>query len=356
MTVRVASTTDTEAQVKELAQTENADPPQSEFAPASEAAPDNATDDATVVEDTVVSSAEPEEEGETEVEAAPEPVSAAGVPRKKRRRGRSYKDRASQLAREKADETERANQLSAELEQLKKDLPAPTAAAVPVPVPEDPVGEEGESAQDATSASASEPAPSDDAKSAKPNQEDFDTYDEYQEAMVRWNVKEEVSQSLKKREAKQRERIARDQAQHDQKKVVDEHKARIDVFKKAHADFDAVIDKGKNLPLTRPMQDAVVNSESGPALMYHLCQHPEECDRIAAMHPMMAVKEMGKLEARIEAASTGPASSADSLTQAPRPIKPVGGGATASTMPLDQMSYRDYKRIRDKEEAAERGG
>lgn len=355
MTVRVASTTDTEAQVKELAQTENADPPQSEFAPASEAVPDNATDDATVAEDTVVSSAEPDEEGDAEVEASDESPPAISS-RRKRRRGRSYKDRASQLAREKADETERANKLSEELERLKKDLPAPTAAAVPVPVPEDPVGEEGASAQDATSESASGPAPSGDAKSAKPNQEDFDTYDEYQEAMVNWRVEEKVSQSLEKREAEQRERIARDQAQHDQKKVVDEHVARIDVFKKAHADFDAVIDKGKNLPLTRPMQDAVVNSDSGPALMYHLCQHPEECDRIAAMPPMMAVKEMGKLEARIEAASTGPASSADSLTQAPRPIKPVGGGATASTMPLDQMSYRDYKRIRDKEEATERGG
>ena len=354
MTVRVASTTDTEAQVKELAQTENADPPQSEFVSASKAAPDNATDDATVAEDTVVSSAEPSEEGDAEVEASDESPPAISS-RRKRRRGRSYKDRASQLAREKADETERANQLSAELEQLKKDFP-PVAAAVPVPVPGDAPADEDASPQDEVAASASEPPPIDDAKSAKPNQEDFDTYDEYQEAMVKWNVKQEVSQSLKKREAEQRERIARDQAQHDQKKVVDEHVARIDAFRQAHADFDAVIDKGKNLPLTRPMQDAVVNSESGPALMYHLCQHPEECDRIAAMHPMMAVKEMGKLEARIEAASTGPASSADSLTQAPRPIKPVGGGATASTMPLDQMSYRDYKRIRDKEEAAERGG
>ena len=344
MTVTVASTTDTEAQVKELTETANSDPPQSEFALTPEAAPD----DATVVEDTVVSSAEPEEEGDAEVEASDESPPAISS-RRKRRRGRSYKDRASQLAREKADLAKEVERLTQQ--QLKKDFP-PVAAAVPVPVPGDAPADEDASPQDEVAATASEPTSSGGAKSAKPIQEDFDTYDEYQEAMVDWRVTER----LEKREAEQRERIARDQAQHDQKKVVDEHVARIDVFKKAHADFDAVIDKGKNLPLTRPMQDAVVNSDSGPALMYHLCQHPEECDLIAAMPPMMAVKEMGKLEAQIEAAPTGPVSSADSLTQAPRPIKPVGGGATASTMPLDQMSYRDYKRIRDKEEAAERGG
>ena len=112
--------------------------------------------------------------------------------------------------------------------------------------------------------------------------------------------------------------------------------------------FDAVIEQGKDLPMTAPMQDSVMNSDMGPAVMYHLCRFPEECDRIAALPPMVAIREMGKLEARIEAAQTGPVSSAASVTQAPRPIKPVGGGATASTVPLDQMDYQSYRHARMK--------
>ena len=81
--------------------------------------------------------------------------------------------------------------------------------------------------------------------------------------------------------------------------------------------------------------------------MYHLSQNPEECDRIAGLNPMMAIKEMGKLEARLEDASTGPSSSGFSVTKAPRPIKPVGGGATASTARLDDLPYQEYKRQRE---------
>ena len=97
------------------------------------------------------------------------------------------------------------------------------------------------------------------------------------------------------------------------------------------------------------MQDTVLHSEHGPALMYHLCQNPEECDRIAQMHPLAAIKEMGRLEMQLEVAThPGPTHVAEPVTKAPRPIKPVGGGATASTVPLDQMSYQDFKRAREK--------
>ena len=233
--------------------------------------------------------------------------------KKRRRRGRSYKDRASQLAREKASEKGRADALQAELSAIK-------AASALVAPPTPPV------------------------KPEPPSQDDFETYEEYQEALVDWKV----TLRLTERDVVERERIERNSTVRAREKVVAAHEARIDTFRSGHADFDAVIAQGKDLPMTQPMQDSVLNSDMGPEVMYHLCRFPEECDRIAALSPMVAIREMGKLEARIEAAGTGPASSSTPLTNAPRPIKPVGGGATASTVPLDQMDYQSFRRARER--------
>ena len=99
------------------------------------------------------------------------------------------------------------------------------------------------------------------------------------------------------------------------------------------------------------MQDTVLSSESGPALMYHLCKNPETCDRIASLPPLVAIKELGRLEAQLEVASSGPTQAARTVTKAPKPIKPVGGSAIASsTVPMDQMNYQDYRRVRNKQE------
>jgi hypothetical protein len=354
MTVRVASTSDTEAEVQEAtkftseaAPSEETSPvAEEEIAPASLVAEAQDTEETEELEETAESAAGTDSEEEPAppiVMATSEEVSKEEAPlkRKRRRRGRSYKDRASQLAREKAAATLRANTLEMELEKLRTQVTAPPILPAPVETPVAAPPAEETPPVEATAASTD----------GKPVQEQFETYDAFQEAMVDWKV----NQRLEKHETQQRDRIERDRVQRAQEESVAAHTARIDTFRAAHTDFDAVIEKGKNLPLTRPMQDAVMNSESGPALMYHLCQNPEECDRIAGLHPMMAIKEMGRLEAHVEAADTGPASSAELVTKAPRPIKPVGGGATASTVPRDQLPYREYKRLRDKEEAADRG-
>ena len=350
MTVTISSTTDTEAEVKEASI--EANPDEAKTAPGeseSTAAPApvesqaefqlEAEEDAPVAVASDSTDAEPElaveEEGPTEPDVTAradedEEEAATDTPKRKRRRqrrGRSYKERASQLAREKSIEKSRADALEARLASINQ-----------APPPATPAPGVQESEQKASPGAEATPAEDD-----RPQQDKFETYDEYQEALVDWKV----SQRLTAHEAVERDRIAREETQRAQESLVAAHTARIDTFRSEHDDFDAVVERGKDLPMTRPMQDAVLNSEEGPAVMYHLCQNPEECDRIAGLHPMLAIKEMGKLEARLEAARTGPASSAEPLTRAPRPIKPVGGGHTASTVPMDKLPYQDFKRARE---------
>jgi hypothetical protein len=361
MSVTISSTTDTPEEVQDAIAQANEEPSSlvvesaaPETAPAektaelaetepieasSESEPLEAAGEVATEDDEVVEAAEESEE--EQVAAPAEANEAEKAPKKKRgrRRGRSYKDRASQLAREKGVATARADALSQELEDLRRSM---QAREVPPPQPVAPQAQERdqEVSQEASPETSSEASPE-----GKPKEDDFETYAAFQESLVQWTV----NQRLEASEAEQRERIARDQAHRAQQELVAAHHARIDGFREEHPDFDAIVNAGKDLPLTRPMQDAVLNSGAGPALMYYLCQNPEECDQLAQMHPMAAINEMGKLEARLETAqSTGPVSTTKPLTRAPRPIKPVGGGVTMSSVPLDQMDYQDFKRAREK--------
>jgi hypothetical protein len=345
MTVTIASTTDTEAQVADLNTAANAETPASTPAdgasPASEtagASGDEVTADAASVAD--VESESEGDEGDVEASAETETddaeVTDESPKRKRRRRGRSYRDRASQLAREKASEQARANHLQDQLNSLR----AQQSQRV------EPQAEgTAESASEETSTATAEPTTSEASTSGrgKPEQDKFETYEEYAEALMDWKV----DQRLTAQESEHRVRIEQDQAQKAHETSVATLHERIDTFREAHPDFDAVVGKGKDLPMTRPMQDSVLNSDLGPAMMYHLSRNPEECDRIARLHPMAAIKEMGKIEARLEDASTGPSSSTSTITKAPKPIKPVGGGATASTVELDTLPYQEFKRQRE---------
>ena len=345
MTVTIASTTDTEEQVAELNEVANKEPSPDEVTVSPSDSVPSDSDQSGESGDDIVASSETDEElapdieasddsdaeavGEPEGEESEQSATAEDEPKKKRRRrGRSYKDRASQLAREKAAEQTRANQLQAQVASLQGQL------RTPPPAPEKDQDQFVEK-----DASGSPQAAAD----GKPEQGNFESYEEYAEALVDWKV----SERLQTHEAERLESIERDRAAQSRQDAVATHRGRIDAFRETHEDFDAVIEKAKDLPMSRPMQDSVLNSDSGPALMYHLSQNPEECDRIAGLNPMMAIKEMGKLEARLEDVSTGPSSSGQQLTKAPKPIKPVGGGATASSVKMDDLPYQEYKRQRE---------
>lgn len=359
MTVTIASTTDADEQVAQLNEAENIETPPSEMSsPQADGVPsDEIAESSEGERDDITASEESQpEEVEAVAETEEEPVEATAdseeeqeavaedAPKKKRgrRRGRSYKERASQLAREKALEKNRADALEQrliQLEQLQKQ-------ATPVNTTEDVPQED--SPQEVAPPEGVEQLVGD-----KPNQESFDTYEEYQDALIQWNV----DQRIQVAEADRRASIEREQSQKNHDAAVAAHYERIDAYRAGGpSDFDAVIQSGQDLPLTAPMRDTVLSSEAGPALMYHLSKNPEECDRIANMHPMAQIKELGKLEARIEGVTqAGPSSSPEPVTRAPRPIKPVGGGATTPTVKLDDLPYQEFKAAREKQLAARYG-
>jgi hypothetical protein len=356
MTVTIASTTDTESEVAEVNKVANTEKPVGDISSSqADGVPNDEDSDASGADERALSAEETDSESSVDVESSDdetdevateasaetddetqEAVAEEEPRKKKKRRGRSYKDRASQLAREKAFEKQRADSLESQLQALERQREAFTRAQEAQPKK---VVGESEASETAAAESSSDAAKG----TEKPVQSDFDTYEDFSEALVDWKV----SQRLEDHEVKRRASVEHDQVQAARNNAVAAHRVRIDAFRAENSDFDTVIEKAKDLPMTQPMQDSVINSEVGPAVMYHLSKNPEECDRIAQLHPMAAIKEMGKIEAQLEVASSGPTSRAEPVTRAPRPIKPVGGGATASTVALDKLPYQEYKKARE---------
>jgi hypothetical protein len=102
--------------------------------------------------------------------------------------------------------------------------------------------------------------------------------------------------------------------------------------------------------------ELVFSPESAPALMLHFTAHPEELQRIAALpNPRAVSREMAKLEARLDAATTGASSKRDSdVSRAAPPVKPVTGKPYVTESGYREgMSLDEYYKIRSKSAIAD---
>jgi hypothetical protein len=200
----------------------------------------------------------------------------------------------------------------------------------------------------------------------EPQSGDFETFEEYTKAAARWAARDERRKIEADRRAEQewawkQEQERRQVANEDTVRSL--HFARVDAFREQTPDFDAVIDTAENIKLPPPMEAVILHEDMGPALMYYLAQHPDQCDQIARMAPGPQFVAMGKIMSQLEAqVSTGqslsdnatakPRASAPRRSALPPPVSTVGAGAAKSTVSLDELPYEQYREIRNREEAA----
>jgi len=159
----------------------------------------------------------------------------------------------------------------------------------------------------------------------------WENYEQFVKALARWEARQErreLEQSLQterergRQEAEQRARQAA-------------HQKRLEAAIAADATF---MDRLKlDIPLPRPAIDAIIDSEVGPQLLEYLSDdaHADFAQRLATLHPLDVVREMARLEVRLEAAHRGPASTSPIASAAKPPIKPLG---SAPLVPDDEGS------------------
>lgn len=164
--------------------------------------------------------------------------------------------------------------------------------------------------------------------STKPSPSNFNDVEKYAEAVADWKL-QQVERQL--------------EIQHQNKAKV-QFETRVDDFR---AELEEVVsmEKFNKLPISPIMAEAILESDLSIKLGAHLAEHPDEAKRIYGLSPARQAAEIGKLETKLSATTTVKASNA------PPPIKPIGGSKTISGKNPSEMTMDEYVKHRAKEGA-----
>jgi len=107
------------------------------------------------------------------------------------------------------------------------------------------------------------------------------------------------------------------------------------------------VTRDTSLPLTKEMVDIASSSDQGPAILYHLAKNPDISEMIAGLPPLIAAREMGKIEAKLS-------KEAKSTSKAPPPppkIKGVDAGLKVAPddPSSDKLSTEKWLEARNKQ-------
>ncbi len=171
----------------------------------------------------------------------------------------------------------------------------------------------------------------------KPKVDQFQSYEEYLEALADYKAEQKFTERERKREQEtQQERATREF--NDMRATFAE---RIEQAAEKYEDFEEVA-FSEDVPVSEAMATAIMQSDLGPDLLYHLGQNPKEAARIARLPPIAAIRELGKLEAKLSEPPTKRAS------KAPEPISPVGTRAEVGKDP-SKMTDAEWMKWRESE-------
>jgi hypothetical protein len=111
--------------------------------------------------------------------------------------------------------------------------------------------------------------------------------------------------------------------------------------KSAHADFDSAIKNFGSLGGLQPgFVEAALESGSPSEVLYHLGKDLDEAARIMALTPLKQAAELARLAEKLKTPK--------SISKAPEPIKPLGGGKTVGQKSPDDMTMAEFVAWRDK--------
>lgn len=99
-----------------------------------------------------------------------------------------------------------------------------------------------------------------------------------------------------------------------------------------------------DLPITPVMADAIMTSEDGAAVAYHLANHPDEARRIAAMNPLAAVRELGRLEAKLAQPPANSTPDPKTISDAPRPAPNLRGNGGRFKVAPDTDDFSAFEK------------
>lgn len=172
-------------------------------------------------------------------------------------------------------------------------------------------------------------------ENVKPQPSQFNDAFEYAEALAEWSAE----QAILNREKQDAER----KAQEERQKLAESWKQREATIKADLPDYDEMIASAADVQVNDVIRDAIVESDVGPRILYHLAENPELVDVLNSSSPVKALREIGKLEAKFEAKAITkevPKSEAEQKPQvarskAPAPITPIKASSVVADVGVD---------------------
>ena len=170
--------------------------------------------------------------------------------------------------------------------------------------------------------------------STEPRMEDFTDVKEYAKAFANF----EKENALKDYERKQRETVFQTR----QVKMTQDWEARAVKASSKYEDFEEIVG---DLKPTTPWAEAIMRSENGEDVAYHLGKHPQEARKIFSLEPQDQFLEIGRLSARLANVET----KLKTPSKAPAPITPVQAEAKPSGNEIrENQPPEEYMKIGNK--------
>jgi hypothetical protein len=174
-----------------------------------------------------------------------------------------------------------------------------------------------------------------------PDINDYPDYADYIKASVMYDLRQE---DKVKKQAEEQEKVKNRQAEVDRKFYT-----RVNKVVEKLSDYQDVI-RTANLSLQTPVLEAIKESEVGPEIAYYLAKNPSVVEKIAEMVSISsAVREIGKIEAKLSETPAPTPKQTKQVTQAPEPIKPTGGNAAPTKKSYEEMSPEEFMKQRNAE-------
>ena len=170
----------------------------------------------------------------------------------------------------------------------------------------------------------------------KPKIEDFETMEEYNEALTDYKIDLRFWRENQKK--------AREHESVEEKENLDESygslEKKIEKGRRKFTDFDELV-LNDDLKISEEMVEAIILSDAAEDVLYYLGQHPDESQEISGLTSVQAAYRLGKIEEKLHAPPPP-----KKTTKAPEPISPISSSGAVELDP-NKMTPREYREARE---------
>lgn len=176
----------------------------------------------------------------------------------------------------------------------------------------------------------------------EPQPSQFSDAFEYAKALAEYSTEKALAE--RDRQVAQ----AREQEAH--QKIIQSWAQKVQEAKAELPDFDDLV-AASDVVVNNAVRDAILESDVGPKILYHLAENNDLAKKIAGLSPNAALREIGKLEARFEVKAETKQTNPLVKSKAPAPIQPIRGGQGKADVPISadgefHGSYQAWKAAR----------